>query len=113
MRACDDRHDGGFGSAGAAARLLRAALRLFRPGRTEGVVPASIKEREALAVRWAELAATEHMLVDGVFLAEVKEHFDTPEVIELGMMIGQYIGFGRMLVQLGSTSSAESGPFPR
>ncbi len=57
-------------------------------------------------MRWAELAATDHTLVDAVFLDEVREHFDTAEVIELGMMIGQYIAFGRMLVQLGLDKGA-------
>lgn len=39
-------------------------------------------------------------------MAEVREVFDEAEVIELGMMIGQYIGFGRLLVQVGLDKGA-------
>jgi hypothetical protein len=34
-------------------------------------------------------------------MAQVRRHFDEAQVLELGMMIGQYIGFGRLLVQVG------------
>ena len=59
-----------------------------------------------MAVRWAELAATDHTAIGDAFMAEVREHFDEPEVLELGMMIGQYIGFGRLLVQMGLDKGA-------
>ena len=61
---------------------------------------------EAIAVRWAELAATDHTRVDDAFMAEVRTHFDEAQVMELGMMIGQYIGFGRLLVQVGLDKGA-------
>lgn len=57
-------------------------------------------------MRWAELGATDHTQVDAAFMAEAREVFDEAEVIELGMMIGQYIGFGRLLVQLGIDKGA-------
>jgi len=45
--------------------------------------------------------AVDHSLVDDAFLAELRGHFSPAEVLELGMMIGQYIAFGRLLVVLG------------
>ena len=56
--------------------------------------------RERLAVEFAELMATNHLSIDDAFVAQLSEHFTPPEILELGMMIGQYIGFGRLLVAL-------------
>jgi len=49
-------------------------------------------------VRFAEKFATEFRSVDAAFLAELREHFADAEIAELGMMIGQYISLGRLLV---------------
>jgi alkylhydroperoxidase family enzyme len=45
--------------------------------------------------------AIDHERVDDAFLAELRQHFSPAEILELGMMIGQYIAFGRLLVVLG------------
>ena len=34
-------------------------------------------------------------------MAELREHFDDAEISELGLMIGQYMALGRMLVIAG------------
>ena len=34
-------------------------------------------------------------------MADLRKHFSPDEILELGMMIGQYIAFGRLLVVLG------------
>jgi len=39
--------------------------------------------------------------VDEAFLARLEAEFADPEILELGMMIGQYIALGRLLVVLG------------
>jgi alkylhydroperoxidase family enzyme len=36
--------------------------------------------------------------VDAAFKTELREHFSDAEIAELGMMIGQYISLGRLLV---------------
>jgi AhpD family alkylhydroperoxidase len=56
--------------------------------------------RERLAVEFAERMAYDHQGIDDEFVAELSEHFSEAEILELGMMIGQYIGFGRLLVAL-------------
>jgi len=53
--------------------------------------------RERLALAYAEKLAVEHHDIDDAFFAELKTQFDDAEILELGMMIGQYIGFGRLL----------------
>lgn len=58
-------------------------------------------ERERLAVEFAERMALDHQSIDDEFVAQLRTSFTEPEILELGMMIGQYIGFGRLLVALG------------
>jgi len=62
--------------------------------------------REALAVRWAERAASDFRTIDDEFMAELRRHFGEAEIVELGMMIGQYLSFGRLLVMLGRDKAA-------
>ena len=52
-------------------------------------------------MRFAEKFATDFRCVDAAFLDELREHFAPAEIAELGMMIGQYISLGRLLVIAG------------
>lgn len=62
--------------------------------------------REALAVRFAERMASDFRTVDSAFKAELHEHFADAEIAELGMMIGQYLALGRLLVIAGGDKLA-------
>ncbi len=53
-----------------------------------------------LAVEYADRLATAHHDMDDAFFDRLKAHFDDEQVLELGMMIGQFIGFGRLLMVL-------------
>ena len=53
--------------------------------------------QEALAVEYAERLANDHHNIDDEFFAKLHGEFTDAEILELGMMIGQYIGFGRLL----------------
>jgi alkylhydroperoxidase family enzyme len=64
---------------------------------------ASFTPREAVAVEFAERLATDHHSIDDAFFDRLREHFSEPEILELGMMAGQYIGFGRLLMVLDLT----------
>lgn len=64
---------------------------------------ASFTPREALAVEFAERLATDHQHIDDGFFDRLRECFTEPEILELGMMAGQYIGFGRLLMVLDLT----------
>jgi len=65
-----------------------------------------LEPREALVVRWAEKCATDFRTVDDAFKAELRERFREAEIVELGMMMGQYLSFGRLLVMLGRHRAA-------
>ena len=49
-------------------------------------------------MRYAEKLATDFRTADSAFMAELREQFEDAEIAELGMMIGQYIALGRLLV---------------
>jgi alkylhydroperoxidase family enzyme len=53
--------------------------------------------RERLALEYAEKMAVDHHNIDDAFFDRLRTAFDDGEILELGMMIGQYIGFGRLL----------------
>ena len=55
---------------------------------------------EKAAVWFAEMLAIDHHSITDRHMAELREHFDDGEIVELMMMAGQYIGFGRMLAVL-------------
>ncbi len=57
-------------------------------------------------MRFAEKLAQDFRSVDSGFKAELREHFSDAEIAELGMMIGQYIALGRLLVIAGGHKGA-------
>ena len=60
-----------------------------------------LDEREQLAVEFADRLAYDHQRIDQPFVDRLLAAFSSAEILELGMMIGQYIGFGRLLVSMG------------
>ena len=52
-------------------------------------------------MRFAEKLATDFRSVDASFKSELRQHFEPAEIAELGLMIGQYLALGRMLVIAG------------
>ena len=60
----------------------------------------AFSEDEQLALEYADRLATDHHNMDDDFFARLKDHYSDPQVLELGMMIGQFIGFGRVLTVL-------------
>ena len=61
------------------------------------VESADITERERIAVRFAELMATDHNSIGDEFFEDLRSEFTDPEIFELGMITGQFIGYGRLL----------------
>jgi alkylhydroperoxidase family enzyme len=55
---------------------------------------------ERAAVAFAERMAIDHHNIGDADIAALREHFDQAETLELMMMAGQYIGFGRTLAIL-------------
>ena len=44
--------------------------------------------------------ATAHHTIDDGFFQRLHTEFTDPEIVELGMLIGQFIGVGRLLMVL-------------
>ena len=57
-------------------------------------------------MRFAEKRATDFRTVDSAFKAELRKCFADAEIAELGMMIGQYLALGRLLVIAGGDKLA-------
>jgi alkylhydroperoxidase family enzyme len=61
---------------------------------------AAFNERERTVLEFAEKMATDHTSLDDDFFRRLRAHFSDPEIVEIGMAAGQYIGFGRLLMVL-------------
>jgi AhpD family alkylhydroperoxidase len=60
----------------------------------------ALDPREVLAVEFADRLAYDHQRIDQAFIDRMMAVFSPAEILELSMM-GQYLGFGRLLVALG------------
>ena len=58
---------------------------------------ADITDREKLAVRFAQRMAIDHHSMGDDFFEELRAEFTDPEIFELGMITGQFIGYGRLI----------------
>ena len=58
---------------------------------------ADITDREKLALRFAQRMATDHQGMDDGFFEQLRMEFTDPEIFELGMITGQFIGYGRLI----------------
>ena len=63
--------------------------------------------REKLAVRFAEKMAIDHQNADDEFFAELRREFTDPEIFELGMITGMFLGYGRLLAMLDLENPSE------
>ena len=61
---------------------------------------AGFSEREKLALRFAERMATDNQSLDGPFFVQLRREFTDPEIYELGLITGQFIGYGRLIAAL-------------
>ena len=61
--------------------------------------------QEKMAIRFAEKLALNHHSIDDDFMKSMRVQFTDPQIVELGMMIAQYLGFGRVLAVLDPETS--------
>ena len=52
---------------------------------------------EVLALDYAEKLAHSHHSMDDAYFDRLRTVFNDEQIVELGMLIGQFIGFGRLL----------------
>ena len=57
-------------------------------------------DKEKLALRFAERMALDHHSLDDAFFRLLRQEFSDPEIFELGMITGQFIGYGRLISML-------------
>ena len=73
-------------------------------GLTEGMVCSLEKPQEAsnltdaekCAIRYADLSANDHFSINDETFKELRRYYSEAEVVELGMFIAFFIGFGRL-----------------
>jgi len=56
--------------------------------------------REKLALRFAERMAVNHRQIDDDFFRALRREFSAAELIELGLLTGLFIGYGRLIAVL-------------
>ena len=56
--------------------------------------------REKLALQFAERMALDHHRIDDDFFRSLHHEFTTAEILELGLLTGLFIGYGRLLAIL-------------
>ena len=64
---------------------------LERPQEADNLTPA-----EKAAIRYGELMATDHLAIDDATYADLRQHFSEAEIVELGMTVAFFVGFGRL-----------------
>lgn len=73
-------------------------------GVTEGLVCSLERPQEAenlsaaekAAIRYGELMATDHLAIDDGVYADLRQHFSEAQIVELGMTVAFFVGFGRL-----------------
>ncbi len=64
---------------------------LERPQEAENLSPA-----EKAAIRFGELMATDHLAINDAVYDDLRKHFSEAEIVELGMTVAFFVGFGRL-----------------
>lgn len=55
-----------------------------------------LTDAERAAVRYGELFATDHLAIDDSVYDELRRHFSEEQIVELGMHVAFFVGFGRL-----------------
>lgn len=55
-----------------------------------------LTEAERAALRFADRMATDHLSIDDATIADLGGHFSEAEIVELGMNIAAFVGYGRL-----------------
>lgn len=55
-----------------------------------------LTDAEKAAIHFGELMATDHLRVDDAVYAELKKHYSQAQIVELGMIVAFFVGFGRL-----------------
>lgn len=57
----------------------------------------NLSEADKAAIAYADVSATNHFAIDAETFVGLRRHFSEAEIVELGLWIGYFVGFGRMV----------------
>ncbi len=89
-----------FRQAGGTDAELQALQNAVQGQPEQSVSEAGLGLRERLVVQWAA-QMTRHIKVDDALFAELKQHFDTTEIVEITTTIASYNMMARILLTTG------------
>ncbi|MDN5856246.1 MAG: carboxymuconolactone decarboxylase family protein [Actinomycetia bacterium] len=55
-----------------------------------------LDDADRAALRFADLMATDHLSIDDAVFAVLREHYSEAEIVELGMNVAAFVGYGRL-----------------
>ncbi len=55
-----------------------------------------LSDAEKIAIRYGELMATDHLRIDDAVYEELRAHYTQEQIVELGMIVAFFVGFGRL-----------------
>ena len=56
----------------------------------------NLRDAEKSAIRFGELMATDHLAIGDAIYADLRRHFSEAQIVELGMTVAFFVGFGRL-----------------
>ena len=59
-----------------------------------------LTDAEKAAIVYADAFATDHLAINDATFENLRKHFTEPEIVELGMTIAFFVGFGRLAATL-------------
>ena len=59
-----------------------------------------LTDAEKAAIAYADAFATDHLAINDATFENLRKHFTEPEIVELGMTIAFFVGFGRLAATL-------------
>ena len=65
---------------------------------------------EKVALKFAEVLASNHLAFNDALMAELKQHYSEREIMALGWRIGIFIGYGRLVYATGLESVGQMCP---
>jgi AhpD family alkylhydroperoxidase len=60
----------------------------------------NLSDGEKAALEYADIFATNHFAIDDQTFAKLRQYFSDGQIIELGLLTGYFLGFGRFLASL-------------
>jgi AhpD family alkylhydroperoxidase len=57
----------------------------------------NLTEAEKAALAYADISATNHFAIDDAIFVRLRQHYSETEIIELGLHIAYFVGFGRLV----------------